>query len=176
MLVLGRKENQSIIIGDAHTQKTPELLHAMGRCIEKMGGRYITGDVNPAYLQQLELLRNDQALGHHWLRVKLVGRDGNTDAIGAWVEVEADGVVQRRQVMPTRSYLSQVELPVTFGLGKHARVSKVTVHWPDGSVQTVGDIQVDRSYEVVQGTEDDAHSRSDSSEKKIAGRGWGAAG
>jgi amidophosphoribosyltransferase len=26
-------------------------------------GRYITGDVNPAYLQQLELLRNDQARG-----------------------------------------------------------------------------------------------------------------
>ena len=34
-----------------------------------------------------------------------------------WVELEVDGQVQRRQVMPTRSYLSQVELPVTFGLG-----------------------------------------------------------
>ena len=33
------------------------------------------------------LLRNDQATGHHWLRVKLTGTAANRDAIGAWVEV-----------------------------------------------------------------------------------------
>ncbi|MBT5832947.1 MAG: VCBS repeat-containing protein, partial [Candidatus Latescibacteria bacterium] len=31
------------------------------------------------------LLRNDQTLNHHWLRVKLVGKSANRDAIGAWV-------------------------------------------------------------------------------------------
>jgi leucine dehydrogenase len=47
---------KSVIIGDAHTQKTPELLHAMGRCIEKMGGRYITGEdigTNPDDMAQI---------------------------------------------------------------------------------------------------------------------------
>ena len=35
------------------------------------------------------LVRNDQSLGHHWLRVKLVGNGttSNRDAIGAWVEL-----------------------------------------------------------------------------------------
>ncbi len=48
---------KSVIIGDAHTQKTPALLHAMGRCIEKMGGRYITGEdigTNPDDMAQIK--------------------------------------------------------------------------------------------------------------------------
>src|SRR5256884_4434513 len=32
------------------------------------------------------LLRNDQKLGHHWLRFKLVGTKCNRDAIGGWVK------------------------------------------------------------------------------------------
>ena len=79
------------------------------------------------------LLRNDQTSGHRWLRIRLEGEAPNTDAIGAWIELEAGGRTQRAQVMPTRSYCSQVELPVTFGLGAASRVDAVRVRWPDGS-------------------------------------------
>jgi hypothetical protein len=96
------------------------------------------------------LLRNDQSLGHHWLRLKLVGRKCNRDAIGALVEVETGGVVQRRQVMPTRSYLSQVELPVTFGLGPHDTVDRITIHWPDGSEQDLPEAGIDRLLVIEQ--------------------------
>ncbi|MCA9125027.1 MAG: CRTAC1 family protein [Planctomycetales bacterium] len=97
------------------------------------------------------LLRNDQALGHHWLRLKLVGSSSNRDAIGAEVQVELQDRTLRRRVMPTRSYLSQVELPLTFGLGTEDIVQSVTIHWPDGSQQILQDVQVDRSYEIEQG-------------------------
>jgi len=97
------------------------------------------------------LLRNDQDLGHHWLRVKLTGRASNRDAIGAWVELTgSDGVIQRRQVMPTRSYLSQVELPVTFGLGDHDRVGGLRVTWPDGTRQVVPVPRADTTIVVEQ--------------------------
>ncbi len=35
---------KSVIIADAHKDKRPELLHAMGRWIDSLGGRYITGE------------------------------------------------------------------------------------------------------------------------------------
>jgi hypothetical protein len=81
------------------------------------------------------LLRNDQSLGNHWVRFKLVGRKANHDAIGAWVHVTAGGVTQSRQVMAARSYLSQSELPVTFGLGTASKVDSVEIVWPGGATQ-----------------------------------------
>jgi hypothetical protein len=78
------------------------------------------------------LLRNDQTLGNHWVRLRLQGRPGNTDAIGAWVHLRTeDGRRISRQVMPTKSYLSQSELPVHIGLGR-SRISEGRVRWPDG--------------------------------------------
>jgi hypothetical protein len=97
------------------------------------------------------LLRNDQSLGHHWLRVRLEDPGSkNRDALGAWVELTAGGRTQRRNLMPTRSYLSRVELPLTFGLGDATAVESVKVTWPDGGVQEIeGDgIAVDQEMTV----------------------------
>ena len=96
------------------------------------------------------LLRNDQDLNHHWLRLRLKGRGANLDAIGARVVVEAGGVIRQRQVMPTRSYLSQVELPVTFGLGSLERADVIRVHWPDGTTQELRDVVADQFLVVEQ--------------------------
>ena len=98
------------------------------------------------------LLANDQRLGHHWLRVKLAGAGQNRDAIGAWLELDAGGHTQRRQVMPTRSYLSQVELPVTFGLATAERVDELRVLWPDGTLERVTVPEVDRTIQVTRGS------------------------
>jgi hypothetical protein len=96
------------------------------------------------------LLRNDLKTGDHWLRFKLSGVSCNRDAIGAEVEVQVAGRTLRRRVSPTRSYLSQVELPVTFGLGAADRIDRATVYWPDGTEQQLSVDAVDRAYNVVQ--------------------------
>ena len=96
------------------------------------------------------LLRNEQALNHHWLRLRLYGRPPNTMALGARVELVAGGLRQLQIVNPTRSYLSQVELPVTFGLGDVQRVDYVKVTWPDGKSQTIEIPGSDRLVEVHQ--------------------------
>jgi enediyne biosynthesis protein E4 len=78
------------------------------------------------------VLRNDNKLGHHWIRFALEG-DGvrsNRSAIGARVILEADGVEQRREVAAARGYLSQSETVVTFGLGNADKIDRVTIFWP----------------------------------------------
>ena len=96
------------------------------------------------------LLRNDQVLHHHWLRVKLTGSAANRDAIGAWVKLKAGGRTQWRQVMPTRSYLSQSELPVTFGLGSSTRIESLEIIWPGGKTQQVSPPTPDQMIVVEQ--------------------------
>lgn len=98
------------------------------------------------------ILRNDQKLGHHWLRLKLKGNASNRDAIGAWVTVRSGGRTMSRQVMPTKSYLSQSELPVTFGLGSESTVDEVVITWPGGREQRMTGIPVDQLTVVEEAT------------------------
>jgi hypothetical protein len=100
------------------------------------------------------LFRNNQQLGHHWLRVKLEGRTVNRNAIGAELTLTANGVTQRRSVMPTHSYLSQVELPVTFGLGEAQGVDSLTVVWPNGRSQNIPVAEVDTTLTITQPAEE----------------------
>ena len=48
---------KSVIIADPRRDKTPALLHAMGRIIEGLGGRYITADDVGTTLADLAIIR-----------------------------------------------------------------------------------------------------------------------
>ena len=76
----------------------------------------ITANNGPA-----RLLRNDGGVNHR-LRVTLLGTSSNRDAIGASVRVlREQGGPLVRMVKTGSSYLSQSELPLTFGLGTATR-------------------------------------------------------
>ncbi len=97
------------------------------------------------------LLRNDQKLGHHWLRMKLIGTKCNRDAIGAWVKVRVAGRTLAQQAMPAKGYLSQSESVLTFGLGMATRVDAVEITWPGGAVQKVSPVKVDAVNTITEG-------------------------
>jgi hypothetical protein len=102
--------------------------------------------------QSPRLLRNDQQTGHHWLRLSLRGTASNTLAIGAQIEVEVAGRTLYGQVMPTRSYLSQVELPVTFGLGTARQADRVLIRWPSGLTLELHDLAANRVHHITEAT------------------------
>ncbi|HUQ71322.1 MAG TPA: CRTAC1 family protein [Planctomycetaceae bacterium] len=81
------------------------------------------------------LLRNDQQMGRHWLRVRLDDPAGHAPAVGAVVTVITDSQTQRQIVMPTRGYLSQSDTTLTFGLGSATAVDSLRIVWPDGLTQ-----------------------------------------
>ncbi len=82
------------------------------------------------------VLRNEGSPGHRWVRVRLEGARSNRDGIGAWVQARVGDRLLARQVMPTKSYLSQSELTVTLGLGGDP-LTELMVVWPEGSHQRV---------------------------------------
>jgi hypothetical protein len=105
----------------------------------------MTTNGGPAYLY-----RNDQLSGHRSLRVRLVGTKSNRDAIGATVRAFAGGEMSSRTVKSGGSYLSQSELPVTFGLAKRDSVERLEVHWPSGGTNEFRNVRAGR-YELVEG-------------------------
>ena len=105
----------------------------------------ITTNSGPAYLY-----RNDQLSGNKSIRFKLVGTESNRDAIGAMVRISFGGQTSTRTVKSGGSYLSQSELPVTFGLGKQESIERVTIRWPRGRDEEYKNLKAGR-YEVVEG-------------------------
>jgi len=95
------------------------------------------------------VLRNDCNLDRNWIRIQLEGDQMNIAAIGAIVEIVADGQTMRRQVSPTRSYLSQVELPLTFGLGGATSIDSILVIWPDGSRQAIDPLEINQTHTIT---------------------------
>ena len=97
------------------------------------------------------LFRNDQTAGHRGLRVRLVGTRSNRDAIGAAVRVIHGGTTWTRVVKSGSSYLSQSELPVTFGLGSRDVVERLLILWPSGRTDEFKNVRTGRAYECTEG-------------------------
>jgi enediyne biosynthesis protein E4 len=105
----------------------------------------ITTNNGPAYLY-----RNDQLAGNRSIRFRLIGTKSNRDAIGATVRVYAGGLMQSRLVKGGSSYLSQSELPVTFGLEKQDHVERVVINWPSGRTEEYKNLASGRIYDCTE--------------------------
>jgi len=97
------------------------------------------------------LFRNDVRPGNKSLRIRLVGTKSNRDGIGATVRVYHGGTSQSRLVKSGSSYLSQSELPVTFGVGPRERVDRVVVSWPSGRIEDFRNVITGRAYVCTEG-------------------------
>ena len=97
---------------------------------------------------QASLFRNDQVAGNRSLRFHLVGTKSNRDAIGAVVRIFHGGTSQSRMVKSGSSYLSQSELPVTFGVGKRDQVDRVVISWPSGRTEEFKNVASGKSLRV----------------------------
>jgi len=106
----------------------------------------LTTNNGPAYLY-----RNDHSAGNHSIRFRLIGTKSNRDAIGATVRILSAGLSQSRVVKSGSSYLSQSELPVTFGLEKRDRVEHVVITWPSGRAEEFKNLSAGRCYECIEG-------------------------
>ena len=110
--------------------------------ISENGGpvRLWRNELNPAGVDSL-----------HYLKVHLEGDVSNTSAIGAWVSIHAGGHVQEQWVRTAGSYLSQSELPLTFGLGMSPRVDTLFIQWPSGEVERFESLLANQVLHIVEG-------------------------
>jgi len=97
------------------------------------------------------LFRNEQLAGNRSVRFELQGTQSNRDAIGANVQIFAGDLRQSRMVRGGSSYLSQSELPVTFGLARRDRVDRVVIQWPSGRTEEYKNLQPPKVYKCLEG-------------------------
>jgi hypothetical protein len=106
----------------------------------------LTTNNGPAFLY-----RNDQTAGNRSIRFRLQGTKSNRDAVGAVVRIFHSGQTQSRTVHGGSSYLSQSELPVTFGVGRRDKIERATIDWPSGRTEEFKDVGSGKRYQCIEG-------------------------
>jgi hypothetical protein len=98
------------------------------------------------------LLQNDGGHRHNRLRVSVVGSASNRSGIGTRVQALVDGKPGPWAIVKTgSSYLSQSELPLTFGLATMTRVSGLRVRWPNGRAEDIPALEANQEVTVQEG-------------------------
>lgn len=98
------------------------------------------------------LLRNDGGdRSGHWIKLDLIGAGSNRHAVGARVTLKAGGLTQIDEVHAGDSYLSHSDWRLHFGLGAAKNVDEIAIRWPDGKVEKLTKISVDRVVKISEG-------------------------
>ena len=106
----------------------------------------MTTNSGPAYL-----FRNDLANGNRSVRLRLRGVTSNRDAIGALVRAKINGRTSSALVKTGSSYLSQSELPITFGVGSGKGADEIVIDWPGGKREPLGSLPAGTEVTVEEG-------------------------
>ena len=98
------------------------------------------------------LLRNDGGNRGNWLSIETEGVASNRDGIGARIRVVSGDLAQTREVRGSRSYLSQSDLRVHFGLAERTFVDSILISWPAGGSDLVTGVDANQFLVVREGS------------------------
>ena len=113
----------------------------------------LTENVGGIRLFRNDLRSNRGSDAPNYLRLTLVGHTSNASGIGAKATAYVGGRALMRRVRTGSSYLSQSELPLTFGLGSATHLDSLVVSWPSGDRQWFADVEANRAYTLEEGSE-----------------------
>lgn len=90
------------------------------------------------------------AKNHRYLKVQLQGEGKNAFGIGAKVYLQNGDQVQYQEMIPVRGFQSSLPYELVFGLDTITAVEKLTVVWPDSSLQSLENVQADQTLILKQ--------------------------
>ncbi len=100
------------------------------------------------------VLRNVSETRNRWLTIRLVGdtaKKSPRDATGALVYATTGGVRQRIDLISGAGYASQNDPSLHIGVGAAAKLDKLEVKWPNGTLETVSVPGLDRVITITEG-------------------------
>jgi hypothetical protein len=100
------------------------------------------------------LLRNDNGNHNDMLRIKTIGTRSNRDGIGTKITLTMNKNGRQFAIVKSgSSYLSQGELPLTFGLGtpEEGKSVSLEVRWPSGRKDSITDVKPNQFVTIQEG-------------------------
>lgn len=87
--------------------------------------------------------RASEKTGNNYLKIKLPANNDSISFVGTKIQIWTSDETQTYYHSPIRGYLSTVDDVVHFGIGKHEKVDKVKVTFPDDSFENISNDVLD---------------------------------
>jgi enediyne biosynthesis protein E4 len=101
----------------------------------------VVNNINlPAFIYRNEA---SQQLKHHYLQLKLVGAEHNTQGLGTKITLISKGKQQFLEQMPARGYQSSVSPVLHFGMGAEESIDSLLITWQSGKTQLLTHVRAD---------------------------------
>jgi len=94
------------------------------------------------------VMKNESAPNAHWISLDLHAAWGNPQAIGAKVQLTANGVTQTKEVKASNSYASSSDPRPLFGLGNAAKIDEIKIRWNSGKTTLLKEPKIDQILRV----------------------------
>ncbi|MEN9570347.1 MAG: hypothetical protein RL172_1578, partial [Bacteroidota bacterium] len=112
---------------------------------------YVVNNINDSASVFKNNLLQQQQKNSEYIRIRLLGKSPNLQALGAKIKIEyGNNLQQVYEHTPYRGYLSTMEAIAHFGLGADTVVKKITVTWPDGKQQLVQHVKASQLLTITQ--------------------------
>ena len=91
---------------------------------------YVTNNLNDEAFVYRNYTMERSGRKANYLKIKLIGKTGNTMALGAKVELWTNGKYQFNEHFITRGYASSVDPVIHFGISNNTLIDSVKITWP----------------------------------------------
>ena len=114
---------------------------------------YVTNNINDEAFVMRNYTVEKSGKKANYIMIRLSGKDGNTMAIGARVELWANGKYQFHEHFLSRGYASSVDPVIHFGVAYGTSVDSVRITWPSsGYITTIKNIPSNQIIEIDEKT------------------------
>jgi hypothetical protein len=114
----------------------------------QMGGQFPGDKYNDALFE-------NPGFGHHWITLKVVGRQSNRSAIGTRIVVRIVEDGEKRSIfrhVNSGGSFGCNPLRQNIGLGKADKIEAIEIYWPrTDKTQTFRDVAMDQAIQIVEG-------------------------
>ncbi|MDA0196073.1 MAG: FG-GAP-like repeat-containing protein [Bacteroidetes bacterium] len=87
----------------------------------------------------------------NWIQIELEGSVSNRNAFGSTVSITCEGADYHRYFTGVNLFGQSIK-PLHFGLGSHQFVDKITVTWPDGSLEFIENVEANQLVKLKEGS------------------------
>jgi enediyne biosynthesis protein E4 len=85
----------------------------------------------------------------NYIKIRLTGKEGNTMALGAKIELWSNGKYQFNEHFLTRGYASSIDPVIHFGLSGDNLVDSIKITWPaSGNISILKNVSADQTIEI----------------------------